>query len=92
MVMQGYPNPWYFDQGTEASHICAMRTLFASTATDLDIESCRHLVPHGDKVVEGGPGQLRIKRNAEPDNWRQQARFIHANLMIAESMKVQKIP
>ena len=60
-----------------------LRDWFATHATEEDIEALRNLIP---KVVEirdnYGPGPAFIEHRAEPKNWRQVARYLHADAML----------
>ena len=60
-----------------------LRDWFATHATEEDIEALRNLMP---KVVEirnnYGPGPAFIEHRTEPKNWRQVARYLHADMML----------
>ncbi len=68
-----------------------IRDYFAATATDVDIENLKNEVLRVTEVrVEGT--EKRLVYNVLPDNWRQVARYIHADKMLKyrESLYAKK--
>ena len=59
-----------------------LRDYFAAKASDKDIDKMREFVPAVDKVKDLGDGNKRVFYGAEPDNWRQVARYLHADAML----------
>ena len=72
-----------YDETQGAERGMSLRDWFATHATEEDIKALRNLVP---KVVEirdnYGPGPAFIEHRAEPKNWRQVARYLHADMML----------
>jgi hypothetical protein len=58
-----------------------LRDYFAATASEEDIRYYRDKVTLVDKVMKDVHG-YRTVHNTLPDNWRQQARYIHADMML----------
>lgn len=54
-----------------------LRDYFATHATDADVADIRRFIPQEQKIRE------RELFNAEPDNWRSVARYLHADRMLA---------
>lgn len=78
-----FPFPSDIDAGEPGELGMSLRDWFATHATEEDIEALRNLIP---KVVEirdnYGPGPAFIEHRAEPKNWRQVARYLHADMML----------
>ena len=76
-----FPDPqedWRGEKGM------GLRDYFAAHASDADVEALRDSVPRCTMVVDdGGFGNKRVMHNALPTNWRQIARYLHADRMLA---------
>lgn len=60
-----------------------LRDYFAAHAAEEDIKALRNLVPKVAVVRNNyGPGPAFSEDRAEPKNWRQLARYLHADLML----------
>lgn len=60
-----------------------MRDWFATHATEADIAALRDSVPMVDEVRNNfGPGPAFTVSCVEPENWRQVARYLHADMML----------
>lgn len=72
----------------EGGHVFGMtlRDYFAAHATDTDIASMRDKVPMTERVLEYAFGSKRAEL-CLPENWRQIARWLHADAMLAERDK-----
>lgn len=61
----------------------SLRDWFATHATEADIQAARHLVPMVTEVLNNfGPGPAFTEGRVEPKNWRQVARYLHADMML----------
>lgn len=61
-----------------------MRDVLAMTASDEDIQSLRSSVPLTCVLIEKlQGGSRRVRSGVLPDNWRQIARYMHADRMLA---------
>ncbi len=58
-----------------------LRDYFAAHATDGDIEALKDRVPRVSKIV-GDSSWRRMEHGHLPDDWRQIARYMHADAML----------
>ena len=61
----------------------SLRDYFAVHASEEDIESFIDAVPLGRRVQDKDNKQIQIIHNCRPDNWRQIARYMHADAMLS---------
>ena len=72
-----------------------LRDYFAAHASDADVDSLRHTVPKVQMFRSGYAGHRLVAEGCEPRNWRQLARYIHADRMLsarAANMDKQNYP
>ena len=90
--MSGYVEPafpgqfTYGDGQTESWPGMSLRDYFAAQATDADVATMRGRVPTVTKVRDCGDGRKTLHHNAEPDEWHQIARYLHADAMLKARM------
>lgn len=78
-----FPFPSDADAGEPGELGMTLRDYFASHATEADIAALRRSVPMVDEVRNNfGPGPAFTVSRVEPENWRQVARYLHADMML----------
>lgn len=78
-----FPFPSDIDAGEPGELGMTLRDWFATHATEADIQAARHLVPMVTEVLNNfGPGPAFTEGRVEPKNWRQVARYLHADMML----------
>jgi hypothetical protein len=65
----------------------SLRDYFAASATEIDIELARRFVPKVNRTVPSYSGREVNVLPMLPDDWRQLARYIHADMMLAARAK-----
>lgn len=61
----------------------SLRDYFAAHATEEDIKALRSSVPRVTEIRDNfGPGPAFYEDRVEPKNWRQRARYLHADMML----------
>lgn len=78
-----FPFPSNVDAGEPGELGMTLRDYLAAHATEEDIKALRSSVPRVTEIRNNyGPGPAFSENRAEPKNWRQVARYLHADLML----------
>ena len=71
------------DAASWQSHGMPLRDYFAAHATEEDIKALQSSVPRVTEIRHNfGPGPAFNEDRVEPKNWRQLARYLHADMML----------